>query len=57
MSGEGKKNSKQGRNQMWCKVYRDMNRRFTNKLKKIERHLKRHPGDVQSKSALKALLS
>lgn len=41
-----KKSSKFGRNKDWCKTYRAMGRREKNKLAKIMRHIKRHPGDV-----------
>jgi hypothetical protein len=41
----GKKNRKVGRNAKWCERYRLSNRRERNKLKRLNKHLARHPGD------------
>lgn len=37
-----------GRNGAACKIYRDRDVRMKNKVRKVARHLKRHPGDAQA---------
>lgn len=37
---------KHGKNKRACEVYRATNRRLRNKVRKIERHLRRQPNDV-----------
>ena len=49
------KNTKHNRNKVWCTGYALVNRRLRNKIRKIERHLKRLPGDKQSRRALGGL--
>lgn len=44
----GKK--KIGRNGAMCKIYRDRNVRMRNKVKKVARHIKRFPADLQAKA-------
>ena len=48
----GKKNRKYGRNAKKCAAYKLMNKRRTNKRKKLIRHLKEYPDDVQAKDTL-----
>ena len=43
---------KHGRNSSSCKVYAMIGTREKNKKKKLMRHMKTHPGDLQAKRAL-----
>ena len=43
----GGKNKKHGRNNTYCKVYLLQGRREINKKKKLRRHIKNHPNDLQ----------
>ena len=38
-----------GRNGSMCRVYRDRNVRMRNKIRKVARHIKRFPADLQAK--------
>lgn len=49
----GKKNRKLGNNQAVCTQYRAEGRQEINRLRRIERHLKRHPEDAAARAALK----
>lgn len=44
-TGKGKKGRKVGRNRKWCQEYRARGQRMKNKIRKVARHLKRHPND------------
>ena len=46
---KGKKGRKFGRNTEWCKVYRASNKRLSNKIKKLTKHIKNMPNDLQAK--------
>jgi len=48
----GKKNRKIGRNEKWCEAYRARHQRERNKVVKLRRHLKKHPGDVVAARAV-----
>jgi hypothetical protein len=48
MAAKGKKRAQ-------CAAYRNRNQREHNKVRKIKRHLKRYPADLQSTEALKRL--
>lgn len=48
----GKKGRKLGRNEKWCQAYRTRGQREKNKARKLRRHLKRHPEDLQAVAAL-----
>jgi hypothetical protein len=45
----GKKNRKFGRDKIKCERYRRERRREKNKVKKVCKHLKKHPNDFKSK--------
>lgn len=47
--------AKSGRNVAWCKVYRARCQREVNKRKKIARHIKKFPNDVQAQEVYKHL--
>ena len=49
------KGRKIGRNAKYCEVYRQLNTRLKNKLKKIRRHIKKFPEDRLAASALQRL--
>jgi hypothetical protein len=49
---KSKKQRKVGRNATYCNFYRLTNRREKNKVKKINRHLKKHSGDKVAKDAV-----
>jgi hypothetical protein len=49
----GKKNRKVGRNAKWCERYRLSRRREHNKLRRLAKHLERHPGDNVGMNAAK----
>lgn len=55
--GKGKKNRKIGRysKSPSCARYRSEKRWLTNKERKLKKHVKRQPGDVQARSALVSL--
>ena len=48
----GKKNRKYGNNIAFCTRYRNEGRRDRNKKRKLERHLKKFPNDIQAQRAL-----
>ena len=48
----GKNNRKHGNNKASCLNYRLQNRRLRNKVRRIERHLKRQPQDAEASDAL-----
>ena len=54
--GKGKTNRKHGRNAEGCKAYKLSNRRITNKIRKLKKHCKAMPNDVQSIKHLKEIL-
>ena len=43
---------KAGRNKDWCKAYRTRGQREKNKLRKLKKHIARHPNDLVAKKAL-----
>lgn len=43
---------KYDRNKIDCKIYRESNRREHNKLRRLKKHLVRHPGDACAKNAV-----
>lgn len=47
----GKKNRKHGRNKEWCKAYAACGQREKNKVKRINKHLAKHPKDAVAKAA------
>ena len=49
---QGGKNKKYGRNKIWCQVYSTRHIRDKNRVRRIRRHLKNFPCDLQSKVAL-----
>lgn len=51
----GKKNRKFGNNKSFCEKYEREGRRLKNKIRKILRHLKQFPEDLQAQNRLKAL--
>jgi hypothetical protein len=51
----GKKNRKWGRNKIKCQRYALERRGEKNKVKKLKKHLRHHPEDVQAKSRLTKL--
>lgn len=42
---QSKRSRKHGRNRDWCKAYAGRNQREKNKIKKLNTHLERQPGD------------
>jgi len=46
---------KHHRNLAKCKAYKEQGRRVRNKIRKLVRHLKRLPNDVQAKESLRGL--
>lgn len=40
-----------------CTLYRSLNKWLTNKIRKLERHIKKQPNEEQAKEALKRLKS
>lgn len=50
MAKEGKKQRKFGRNADYCKTYSMAGVEDKNRKRKMRRHLRRNPGDVQSKN-------
>ena len=53
--GGGKRGRKIGNKRKWCEVYRARNKRLINKIRKVTRHLKNNPHDIQTKKRLKEL--
>lgn len=49
---KGKKNRQFGRNKPFCKLYREMGTQEKNRKRRILRHLKRFPEDIQARRAL-----
>lgn len=53
---QGKRSSRKvGRNKSWCQAYRAGCRREINKKRKLRRHLRRFPTDLNAKKALDRL--
>lgn len=50
---QGGKNKKYGRNKIWCQTYRTREVRAKNRVRKLRRHIKNFPADVQAVAALK----
>ena len=50
----GKKGRKIGRNGALCKIYRDRDTRMRNKVRKVARHLKNFPDDLQAQAWTRA---
>lgn len=50
----GKKNRKWGRNEAFCARYRKEGRQELNRVRRLERHLKKYPNDKQAYTALYA---
>jgi hypothetical protein len=48
----GKKNRKWGNNKAYCQRYRAEGKQEKNRARRINRHLKRHPNDLQAFEAL-----
>jgi hypothetical protein len=48
----GKKNRKWGSNKAYCLRYKNEGRQEKNRARRIKRHLKRHPNDLQGLEAL-----
>ena len=46
---------KLGNNKKWCEVYRSTGRRESNKLLKMQRHLRHYPADDQCANRLRSL--
>ena len=56
---KGKKNRKFDRNRIWCQAYKNRGQREKNKLRRLNKHLNRHPGDgcaIEAKGRCKAAL-
>lgn len=51
----GKKNRKHGRMTKWCQRYALSNRRNKNKVRRLRRHIARHPGDGTATACMKNL--
>jgi len=49
---KGKKQRKVGRNANFCKLYRLSHKRERNKLKRLEKHLRRFPDDISAQKAV-----
>lgn len=45
---QGKKSKKAGRSVIACQSYKNSNRRERNKIKRIQKHLKKQPSDVKA---------
>lgn len=52
---QGGSNKKKGRNKQRCEIYRMINRRLSNKVRKMQRHIRKFPNDAQAIKALKKL--
>lgn len=50
----GKKNRKWGRNKAFCERYRREGRQELNRIRRIKRHLRKYPNDLQAIMALEA---
>jgi len=46
---------KKGRNRKWCEAYRIMGRRESNKRRKMDRHIKAFPNDMQAQNRLRSI--
>jgi len=55
MKGQTSNNRKYGRNKAKCARYRELGKRVKNVARRIKRHLKKHPEDLQSQAALDKL--
>lgn len=55
MADKANKNRKYGRNIKWCTAYKAQDKRYTNKVRKINRHIKRFPADLQAPNALRSI--
>ena len=53
--GVAAKGKKIGRNKDWCRRYRDMGTREDNKMRRISKHLEKHPNDVTAQGAYRML--
>lgn len=51
----GGSNRKKGRNKAKCQRYSDRNIRVFNKKRKLNKHLKKHSGDIVAQACLKKL--
>ncbi len=51
-AGKGKGSKKIGRKVPWCKNYRLQGKREKNKAKKVAKHVKKYPNDVQAAKVL-----
>ena len=49
---KSKKQRKVGRNAQYCLLYRNSHRREHNKIKRLQKHLKRFPGDTCALAAM-----
>ena len=48
----GGSNKKKGRNISKCAIYKTRNVKLTNKRRKIEKHLRNHPNDVDARKSI-----
>lgn len=48
-AAKSKKGRKINRNRVWCAVYKASGRRERNKVKRVRKHLVRHPNDLVAK--------
>jgi len=48
----GGSNRKKGRNTTKCKFYKERGVRETNKRRKVEKHLRVHPNDLDAKNSI-----
>lgn len=55
MAQTGKGQRKAGRNKIPCQRYRNEMRQEKNKLRRLRRHLKRHPNDTPAVPVMEAL--
>jgi hypothetical protein len=54
--GQSKKGGKKkGRNATYCNAYKLEQREAKNKLRRVRRHLRKHPGDVSAMQAMEDL--
>jgi ribosomal protein S15P/S13E len=53
----GKKGRKIGRDKEKCARYRIQGRREINKIRKVRKHIRRHPNDIYAEEALKETIS
>ena len=57
MADSGNKNKKYGRNKEQCKAYSMLAKQSINKRKRMERHAKRFPDDLQVIQAMRSIES